>query len=72
MSRYDLPDPRCDHARRGIVRAGDPAGAYAATNVCDRAECIADAKEWAEAQVRQPATHVRDADREPTLFGGGS
>ena len=58
--RYELPDPKCNHVRRGIVRAGDPHGAYAATNVCDRAECIEDAKAWAEATVREPAEHVPD------------
>jgi hypothetical protein len=71
--RYRLPDPQCKHARRGIVRAGDPAGAYASTQVCDRDECITDAMAWATASVHEPAEHVRDADRkaanaEPTLW----
>lgn len=64
--RYRVPDPKCNHARRGIVRAGDPHGAYAATNVCDRPECIEDAKAWAEAEVRLPAEHVPDRARKPT------
>jgi hypothetical protein len=66
--RYRLPDPKCKHVRKGIVRAGDPAGAYASTQVCDRAECITDAMEWATAQAHESAEHVRDIDREPTLW----
>lgn len=62
--RYRLPDPKCQHARRGRVEAGDPDGAYASTQVCDRPECIEDAKAWAEATVRLPSRHV--PDRPPT------
>ena len=62
LSRYRLPDPKCQHKRKGIVYAGDPEGAYAATNVCDRPDCIADAKEWAEATARQPALYRPDRD----------
>lgn len=71
--RYRLPDPKCNHAPKGRVSAGEPDGAYASTYVCDRPACIEDAKEWAEAQVRQPAHHtpmrVRQAKPEPTVFG---
>ena len=59
MGRYDLPDPKCRHVAHEVrVFAGDPEGAYASTWVCARIECIEDAKEWAEAQVRQPAQTV--------------
>lgn len=73
MSRYELPGPTCRHARRGLVSAGDPHGAFASTQVCDRAECIADALEWAQAEVRQPATHrpderPRPEPAQPTLW----
>lgn len=60
MSRYTVPDPLCNHKRRGIVTAGGPKTAHAATNVCDRQECIEDAIEWAEAVTRLRARHVRD------------
>ena len=71
--RYRLPDPQCDHARRGIVKAGDPHGAYAATDVCARPECIADAKAWAEATTGQPASHRPDQlPGQGGLFGGAS
>lgn len=61
MSRYSLPDPKCKHKRKGIVTSGDPkSGPHAATNVCDRPECIADAKEWAHALTRQEATYISD------------
>lgn len=70
MSRYELPNPKCKHARRGLVSAGDPHGAYASTQVCARPSCIEDAIEWAEAQVRQRAIYRADAGRviQPTLF----
>lgn len=60
MSRYDIPNPKCRHVRKGRVLAGDLDGPHASTQVCDRPECIADAKEWAEAKVRQPAVHIPD------------
>ena len=56
------------------MEAGDPDGAYASTQVCDRPECIEDAKAWAEAMVRLPARHVPDPTRvtapppQPALF----
>lgn len=49
MSRYTLPDPKCRHKRRGRVQAGSFEGAHASTNVCDRPECVEDAKKWARA-----------------------
>lgn len=59
MGRYELPDPKCNHKRKGRVFAGEPG--EASTTVCDRPECIADAIEWAEAQTRKPAQHVPDS-----------
>lgn len=58
--RYRVPDPLCRHARKGRVAAGDPDGAYASTSVCDREECIEDAKAWAFAVAREPAIHIPD------------
>lgn len=61
MSRYDLPDPKCNHATRaGRVQAGtfDGDGPHASVWVCSREACIADAKEWAEAQTRLPARFI--------------
>lgn len=49
-ARYRIPSPKCRHARKGIVTTGVPMGqGHASTQVCDRAECIADAIEWARA-----------------------
>jgi hypothetical protein len=61
--RYRLPGPLCRHVRKGRVTAGEPEGPFASTNVCDREDCIADAKAWAFAVARVTPTHVRDADR---------
>ena len=58
--RYRLPDPKCRHARKGLVSAGEPTGAYASTQVCDRPACIEDANAWATAVVREPARHRPD------------
>lgn len=63
--RYRLPDPKCKHAPKGRVYAGDPDGAYASTYVCDRPACIDDAKAWAEAEMREPAQHVLLPRRKP-------
>jgi hypothetical protein len=60
VGRYDLPDPKCNHKRKGIVTAGSADGAHAATSCCDRSECIADAIEWAEATARLPARFIPD------------
>jgi hypothetical protein len=70
-SRYRIPDPKCRHARKGLVSAGDPKGEFASTQVCDRPECIADAMEWATALTRLPAEHRPDPGRasQPSLFG---
>lgn len=73
--RYRIANPRCTHVRKGIVRAGDPHGVYASTQVCDRDECIEDAKQWAYAQTHEQAEHRPDAARvvaEPSLFPGWS
>jgi hypothetical protein len=61
VSRYELPDPLCNHARKGIVTSGGPGSAHAATNVCAREACIADAIEWATATTRLPAEFIPDA-----------
>lgn len=64
MGRYDLPDPKCTHKRKGIVKAGDYAGVHASTYVCDRPECIEDAKQWAWATCHLEAVFIPDAERE--------
>jgi hypothetical protein len=59
----------CTHARTGVVTSHPVTGSYqpgsshAATNVCDRPECIAEAIAWVERMTRKPAHHVLDADR---------
>lgn len=65
-----VTDPSCHHARKGIVTAGGRAGAHAATNVCDRPECIADAMFWARAMTGLEPEHVPDRRPapEPNLF----
>lgn len=53
MTRRVL-DPKCDHRRKGIVTSSvDPVKgeAHAATNCCDRPECIEDAKGWVNQTV---------------------
>jgi hypothetical protein len=60
MCRYDLPDPKCTHKRKGRVVAGDPRTVGASTSVCDRPECIADAKEWAWATCHRESVYVPD------------
>lgn len=68
MSPRHIARPKCRHARRGIVTAGGP-GAHAATNVCDRPPCIADAIRWAETITGLSARHIPDT---PGLFPKGS
>lgn len=43
-----MNDPKCSHKRRGIVTSGEyvEGEAHAATNCCDRPDCIEDAKLW--------------------------
>ena len=60
MSRYDLPDPKCRHKRKGIVKAGSWEGAHASHAVCDRDDCIEDAKAWAYASTHLPAEFIPD------------
>lgn len=66
--RYRLPDPKCKHVRRGYVTnqpdSYDKNRSHALTTVCDHEACIQDAIEWVQAFTREPAFHVRDADRE--------
>jgi hypothetical protein len=55
----------CTHDRTGIVTTHPVPGSYdngshASTNVCDEAECIADAIAWVERYTRKPAHHVPD------------
>ncbi len=53
--------PVCDHARRGIVTSGDHRiGPHAATNVCDRPDCIEDAMWWATGITKLPAEYRPD------------
>jgi hypothetical protein len=61
VSRYRIPDPKCRHRHHAVrVTAGDPyEGAYATRWVCDRPECIEDAKQWAGTYTRQPVEVVR-------------
>lgn len=63
MSRYRVPDPLCNHVRKGRVVAGDPHGPHASTNVCDRQECIVDAMKWAYAVTRDEPRHIPDAEQ---------
>lgn len=51
MSRYDLPDPKCRHKPKVIVRSGDLDGQHASTYCCDRNECVGDAIAWAKAST---------------------
>lgn len=64
MSRYTLPDPKCQHARKGIVKAGEWEGTHASTAVCDRPECIADAIEWATTMTHLPAEFIPDTRKQ--------
>lgn len=70
MDRYRIPDPKCNHVRRGLVSAGDPHGVYASTQVCDRTECIEDAIAWVRASTHLDPVHRPDkpAAPEPTLW----
>lgn len=68
MSRYHLPDPKCRHKRKGIVKAGEWEGTHASTAVCDRPDCIADAIEWAHAQTHLPAEFIPDAPKQESLL----
>jgi hypothetical protein len=67
-NRYAIPDPLCEHKRKGIVTAGSVAGTHAATNVCDRLECIEDAKAWAYAMTHKEAVFVADQEEPASLF----
>ena len=54
----------CQHPRTGIVTSRPLGGiedSYAATRVCDRSECIAEAMAWVtKTTYGKPAFHVRD------------
>lgn len=62
MSRYEPPDPKCRHKRKGIVKAGEWDGRHASHAVCDRPACIEDAKEWAWAMTHLPARFISDSE----------
>lgn len=64
MSRF----PPCPHGRQGIVTSGGPGQAHAATDICERPSCIADAIEWAEAITGLPAAYRPDLPAQPRLF----
>lgn len=69
MSR--VTEPTCRHARKGIVTAGGPGRAHAATNVCDRQACIDDATFWARAITGETPEFIPDRSPvppEPNLF----
>lgn len=51
------------HGRRGVVKAGDPSGAYAATDCCGAPACLTRAMAWVEAVTDQPASWVPDPIR---------
>lgn len=75
MSRYELPDPKCRHKRKGIVKAGEWDGAHASTAVCDREACITDALEWANAHNVGEAVFIPDrptATAAASLFDAGA
>lgn len=65
--RYQLPDPKCRHARRGIVTTapgGYTGGPHAAADCCGREACVEDAKEWAQAATGgMEAVYVPDGER---------
>jgi hypothetical protein len=59
-------EPSCEHPRRGIVTTapnGYKGGAHAATNCCDRPECVKDAARWARNLTGLDATFVPDRRR---------
>lgn len=57
-----MKDPKCRHARRGIVTTGDyvQGEPHAAVNVCDRQDCIEDALLWVTTKTSCTARFVRD------------
>lgn len=65
MSRYRLPDPKCRHrpklrvsSHENLQAGFDSSDPFASTHVCDRAECLADAKEWVWASTHRPDVFV--------------
>lgn len=57
-----MKDPKCHHARRGIVTTGDyvQGEPHAAVSVCDRQDCIEDALLWVTTKTSRTARFVRD------------
>jgi hypothetical protein len=62
-----ITDPICNHTRYGIVTTHPPGtmpnGAHAATSVCNRDECIEDAKFWVRTKTGKEAHHIVDGAR---------
>lgn len=54
-----MREPKCRHKRRGIVTSGKyvEGEPHAATNCCDRPECIEDAKLWVNQIVLARTAH---------------
>lgn len=61
-----ISDPSCRHTPKGRVVAGDPDDAYVSTYVCDRLECIDDAKRWAAAVALEAPRYI---PRKHTITG---
>lgn len=54
-----MREPKCTHSRRGIVTSGAYTNGepHAATNVCDRPDCIEDAKLWVNRIILARTAH---------------
>lgn len=71
MSRYDLPDPTCNHKASAFMsyppilsdEFGGP-GPLASTHVCGREECVADAAAWVRAKTGRAGTLTTFAERD--------
>lgn len=52
-------DFECDHGpRAGIIRSGDPNGAYAAADSCGDPACVNAGLRWAASVTGEPAEFV--------------
>ncbi len=65
MSRYDVPDPKCQHkptvmvsSHADIIAAAKTADSMASTHCCSREACQDDAREWVRAHTRRSETYV--------------
>jgi hypothetical protein len=54
-----MNEPKCHHKRRGIVTSGEyvEGEPHAATNVCDRQDCIDDAILWVNRVILARTAH---------------